>query len=596
MTTRVLLQMMGLAAAATLAVILTFHLVVNFIDFSGEKSQNDRFRSPSSPSILGKFSKAAVSCDGIPCSKVGRDVMLEGGNAVDAAVATLFCIGVVNPQSSGIGGGSMMTIYNSSSASASFLNAREMAPLAATEDMFHGDGALAFQGPLAIAIPGELAGSWAAHQAYGRLPWSRLVMPSARMAEDGVPVNKHLAMALKLRARTIKLEPSLWDFLNETTGQVLREGDLFYRQTYANTLYKIAEFGADVFYNGTIGQQLVEDMQKRGGIITEEDLIEYHADWVDPVEMQMQDNLTMYTSPLPGSGVLLAFILNILDGHLPRKSENQTIDVEDPLIYHRMTEAFKFAFAQRTNLGDPVFEPQVLELTKNLMSKEFASEIYEKIDDSQTSNNASYYGKIGVSPDDHGTSHISVIDGDGLAVSLTATTNYYFGAGFASEQTGIIVNNQMSDFSSPNITSFFKVPPSEVNFIKPGKRPLSSMAPTIVANAETGQVRMVIGSAGGTKISTGIAHAMIRNLWFGETIKEAIDSPRFHHQLFPMEFSFERGFPEDIVNNMSSKGHKTFEFKGGPTIIGITVEDDGFIYANSDYRKCGTVAGIDPVD
>jgi len=522
--------------------------------------------------------------------------MLEGGNAVDAAVATLFCIGVVNPQSAGIGGGLLMTVYNSTSGSAVCLNAREMAPLNATEDMFHGDEALAFQGGLSVAVPGELAGSWAAHQAYGRLPWSRLVLPAARLAQEGVVINKHLAKFLKSRSNVIKAESSLWVFLNKTTGQVLHEGEKFYRPVFANTLYKIAEHGPDALYNGTLGDQLVEDIQKKGGIITKDDLLNYQADWGNPVQMEMLDNLTLYTNPLPGSGVLLAFILNILDGHLPRKSQNETIDVNDPLIFHRATEAFKFAFAHRTNLGDPAYEPEVSALTEKLISKEFATETYNKINDTQTFDDPSYYGTFGFNPDDYGTSHISVLDSDGLAVSLTTTINYYFGAGFASEQTGIIVNNQMSDFSSPNITSHFGVPPSEVNYIKPGKRPLSSMAPTIVVNTETGAVRMIIGSAGGTKISTAVSFAMIRNLWFGENLKEAIDSPRFHHQLFPNQFFFEEGFSEAIVSNMSEKGHQTFEFRLGAVITGISVEDDGFIYANSDHRKGGDVAGIDPVD
>jgi len=580
---------MVLAVAGTLTFIL-FLSVYLFVSNSINGNSLIQAEFLPSPSRLLKFRTAVVSSDTVSCSKVGRNIMLEGGNAVDAAVATLFCTGVVNPQIAGIGGGFLMTIYNSTSGSATCLNAREAAPLETNRDMFQENAALAYQGPLSVAVPGELAGSWAAHQAYGRLRWSRLVLPAARMAERGVKVNKRLAQDLLFDSELIKSEPSLSTFLNETTGQVLREGDLFYRPIYANTLYKIAEHGADILYNGPVGDHFIEDIQKRGGILNKGDLLNYEADWTDPIKLEMQDNLTLYTNPLPGSGVLLAFILNILDGHLPRKG----YDFNEHLFYHRTVEAFKFAFAQRAKLGDPVFERSARTIADFLISKDFASATFDKIDDELTFNNPHHYGTGGVNPDDDGSSHISVLDRDGLAVSVTASVNRNFGAGFASEQTGIILNDQMSDFSNPNTTGYYGALPGQANFIKPGKRPLTSMAPTIVANRETGAVRMVIGGAGGTKIPTAISHVMIRNLWYGDTLKQAVDSPRFHHQLYPMTFTYEDKFPEAVVNNMSLKGHSTKKFKIGSTITGITVEEDGLINANIDFRNYGEIAGIDP--
>ncbi|EFX69499.1 hypothetical protein DAPPUDRAFT_258510 [Daphnia pulex] len=546
------------------------------------------------PSKLGKFKKAAVSSGGIPCSKIGRVVLEDGGNAVDSAIATAFCIGAVNPQSAGIGGGFFMTLYDPVNQTAQCLDAREVAPIAATKNMFQKKSSSSQYGGLAVAVPGELAGYWAAHQKYGKLPWSRLVLPTAEMVEKGIEVNSHLANALKVEQKLIMEEPSMRVFLNEETGQVKKLGEVVKNPTFAQTLKTIASEGVGSFYNGILGDTLVENIQKKGGIITKEDLMQYRPEWKAPIKVELKNKITVYSMPTPGSGILTAFILNILDGHI--ESENTGRSSRDPTNYHRIAEAFKHAFAQRSKLADPHFVPEVNELIDILSSKALASETYAKINDSFTSNNPEFYGAVSYSPEDHGTSHISVLDGNGMAVAITSTLNHFFGAGFASEQTGIILNAEMDDFSTPNVHKY-EMPPSPVNFIEPGKRPLSSMTPTILVNSTTGRVRSVIGAAGGTKITTATAYAIIRNLWFGETIKEAIDSPRIHHQLFPMNFQYEKGFSTDIIKDMVERGHNVTdgEYTGGATVCGVTVEKDGFIYANSDWGKSGGVDGIDAI-
>ncbi|KAK4015774.1 Gamma-glutamyl transpeptidase [Daphnia magna] len=555
--------------------------------------KKNKIFTPASPSKLGKYKTAAISSDSTPCSEIGRDIMAEGGNAMDAAIAALFCNGVVNPQSAGIGGGFHMTVYDPVTQTAKCLDARETAPLAATEGMYSSNAFLSQIGGLAVAVPGELAGYWDAHQTYGRLPWSRLVQPAIKLAENGVEVNSHLAMVLQLKAVSIKAEPSMWIFLNETTGDVLQVGDTLKMHGLAKTLKEIAEHGVDIFYKGTIGIKVVEDIQRRGGIITKDDLLHYRTEWMEPVAVDLSDNLTLYSIPSPGSGVLVAYIMNMLDDRLPL--ERDVPRSLDPLTYHRITEAFKHAFAQRTKLGDPRFVPEVYQLTETLASKRFADETFEKFNDSYTSNDPAFYGAVIHNPDSKGTSHISVLDRDGLAVSVTTTVNTYFGAGFISEQTGIIMNNEMDDFSSPNTTNFFGVPPSPANFIRPGKRPLSSMTPTIVVDSETGKVRSVIGAAGGTRITTSVVYTLIRNLWFGDNIKEAIDSYRIHHQLMPMDFQYEAGFPKTIVEGLRKRGHNVMERVLRSAVYAISVESDGVIYANADYRKGGDVAGLDPV-
>jgi len=591
----------GRLSRISMAAILVLCIVCCAIAVSVESKSSSEPRSTHtspSPSLLGKYKTAAVSSDDAVCSCIGRDVMLDGGNAVDAAVAVIFCMGLAHPESAGIGGGFLMTVYNSTSGQSRCLNAREVAPLAASRDMFVGISSLSRSGGLAVAVPGEVAGSWAAHQAYGVLPWSRLLMPSVALAKRGIPVNFNLDYTLKEKQDSVEKEPSMSEFINPKTGKVLKKGDIVKRPQLAETLKMIATYGADVFYNGTIGDKLVADVQRRGGILTKEDLQLYRPEWVDPIRVNLKGNLTLSTFPPPGSGVLVAFVMSMLDGNLVPESEESSFSSasKDPLTYHRIAEAFKFAYAHRTKLGDPLFEPSVLELVANLTSKTFAEETYARINDSFTSNDPAHYGAVTYTPDDSGTTHISVLDKNGLAVSVTSTVNLVLGAGFSSEQTGILLNDQMDDFSSPNITNYFGVPPSPINFIAPGKRPLSSMSPSIVSDTQTGRVRMVIGAAGGTTITTSTTNTIIRHLWFGETIKEAIDSHRMHHQLFPMSVQYEEGFPQVVVNDMTARGHNTTATLSLAVVAGIAVGNDGLVYANSDFRKRGDVAGIDPVD
>ncbi|EFX74307.1 hypothetical protein DAPPUDRAFT_57425 [Daphnia pulex] len=558
------------------------------------------------PSRLGRYKTAAISSDGAQCSDAGREVLEEGGNAVDAAIAALFCNAVVNPQSAGIGGGFHMTVYDPVTRTAHCLDAREVAPLAATEDMFQSDPSLAKKGGLAVAVPGELAGYWAAHQRYGRLPWSRLVQPAVKLAENGAPVNRHLAEVLRREAQSIQDEPSMRFFVDATSGQVLKFGDTFKFPALAQTLKQVGRDGVEAFYNGTLGDMLIDDVRLRGGILTKEDLRQYRVQWVEPVQVKLRNNLTLYSPPPPGSGVLTAYIMRLLDpGHLDNSScwpDDGIMSSDHPVTHHRIAEAFKHAFAQRSKLGDPRFHPEVNQLTELLISDAFVDETRSKIKDSVTFDDPEYYGAVSHTPEDNGTSHVSVVDGNGMAVAVTSTINLHLGAGFASPQTGIILNNEMADFSPSSTFNFYGLPPSPTNMIQPGKRPLSSMTPAIVVDSSSGRIRLVIGAAGGVRITTSTVYAMIRNLWLGEDIKEAIDSPRFHHQLIPMTLNYEKGFPKEMVEELSRRGHRTSEedTRGG-AVYGISVageeEEDGddggcHLYANADYRKGGDVAGF----
>lgn len=537
---------------------------------------------------LPKYSRGAVSANGYPCADIGVDILRKNGSAVDAAIATLFCEGVVCLQGMGIGGGFLMTIYSKGERKVWALNARETAPAGAYENMFHGNSDLSQNGGLAVAVPGQLRGYWEAFKKFGsgNVKWSELVEPSVKLCEKGFRVTHYLANILTSNEAAIRERKTLGELLvNSETGQVWKQGDLIKRPELGKTLRTIAEKGIDIFYNGTMGDDLVNDIKTLGGIITKNDLVNYKVRWEAPVNTTLSDGTTLFTVPPPGSGVLVAFMLNVLDSFI---SNN---DVVDEVIYQRIVETFKYAYAKRTQLGDPHFNSSIYDLMADLTSKEYAKHVRAQIKDNMTYQDPDYYGAVFNQKEDHGTAHISILAPNGDAVSVTSTINLLFGAKEISLSTGIILNDQMDDFSAPNITNGFGVPPSSANFIKPGKRPLSSMCPSIFVDSK-GDVRLVVGAAGGTKITTGTLLVAMNNLWFGNNIKEAIDKLRIHHQLLPMELEIEEGFNPKISKAMEKIGHVVTHFPvGGSSSTGIAVQDGG-IYASGDFRREGVAAGL----
>lgn len=545
---------------------------------------------PPSPSELGEFDHAAVSADGQPCAQIANGILLLNGTAADAAIAGLFCVGVINTQSMGIGGGFLMTYYDKSTGKAYSLNARETAPGAAYEDMYDGDGDLMQKGGLSVAVPGEVRGYYELYQRFGgKVSWAELIQPTITLCEEGHPVNWHMARALKQHAEEIKSEPSMSVFINPETGSVYEEGEILRRPQLAETL-RILQKDPDALYTGDLSYKFIQDIQDLGGIITHDDLVQYRPVWKDATNVSIQNgDLTLYSVPPPGSGLILGFILNIMDEY--NLTESSIDDEHIVLTHQRITEAMKWAYAKRTELGDADFV-DVSSLARNLTSDAYAASIRSQITDDRTFQDPEHYGAVTAIEDDHGTAHLSLLAPNGDAVSVTSTVNLYFGAGIRSPQTGIVLNDEMDDFSAPNITNFFGIPPSPANFIRPGKRPLSSMTPAVLVDSK-GNVRLIVGAAGGTKISSAVAWVSLRNLWFGDNIKEAIDARRIHHQIYPMTLSYENGILQKIVSGLQDIGHDTEEFGiGGSVICGIARGDNGKIYANSDFRKAGEVDGF----
>ncbi|KAG4074340.1 hypothetical protein HA402_008749 [Bradysia odoriphaga] len=469
------------------------------------------------------------------------------GNAADAAIATLFCEGVAEPQlQNGLGGGFFLTIYTKSTGKVEILNAREVAPKASTKNMFVGVENIT--GIKSVAVPGELKGMWELHQRYGSLFWRTLIEPTIDLCLKGYVVSRYHADALKLFEGTIHSEPSLADvFINPETNAVWVEGDIITRPKLAETLELRAEEGADTLYNnGTLSQMLVNEIQELGGIITTEDFMDYSVRWEDSITTTFMDN-TIHTVPPPASGSVLILILNVLNGFLP--------SVRNLTFYQRFVESFKFAYAKRTELADYYYAPESYEPFQQMLDLDYAQDIRSKIEDDRTYQDSEHYGAKFSLPDDHGTAHISVIAPNGDAISVTTTINTLFGSKVRSQRTGIILNDEMDDFSIPDRKNGFGVPPSPANFIVPGKRPLSSMCPSIVID-KCGDVKLVIGSAGGTRITTAVAYTLISKLMFNEPLSLLLNEKRLHHQLAPMYIDHEVGFNETILKGLASIGHK----------------------------------------
>ncbi|XP_023321317.1 glutathione hydrolase 1 proenzyme isoform X2 [Eurytemora carolleeae] len=547
------------------------------------------FPKETSNSVAKKFKKAVVASDGSPCATVGSQLLEEGGTAVDAAVAALLCNGVYSSQSMGIGGGFLMTIYDAESGEVVSLNSRESAPAFSSKDMFGSNSTLALKGPLAVAVPGEIDGYYQARERYGNksISWRRILQPTIDMCRNGIPVSWSMANTISDFDFT---DPTLRStFTNPSTGVPYKEGDMYKREALANTLDRLAAAGSgirDEFYQGEVGRLLVQDLQKLGGKLTMADMAAYSSVWSPTVQTVLKSvNLTVHSAPPPGSGAVLGAILNIMD----QFPDHQ----DDVLFYHRLTEAFKFAYGVRSSLGDPQdneITDLVNSLVNNITSEAWARSVYRKINDRQTYNDLEYYGAEFSMVPDKGTAHLTVLAENGDAVSVTSTVNTNFGCELMSPSTGIIYNNEMNDFSFPFFSNDFNLPPSPSNYVKPGKRPQSSMCPAIILDNQ-GKVRLLIGGAGGTRITTGVAQTLASHIWLKKSIQESIDHPRLHHQLAPNQLEYQTEFNKDILAGLIEKGHQLKDRgTAGSILTAVHIENGGFLGV-SDYRKAGGVDG-----
>ncbi|XP_005105282.1 glutathione hydrolase 1 proenzyme [Aplysia californica] len=537
-------------------------------------------------SSTGTFQYAAVVADSEVCSDIGNDVLARlRGNAMDATVAALFCTGLLSAHSSGIGGGSFYTIYHKSSNTFHNVDSRETAPAAATQDMFQSeeDQPKSRLGGMAVAVPGEVLGLYEVHQRFGTVPWKSLVMPTVKLCEEGVPLTEATHNALDSIPDKTKFAPYFNpDLSPKAAGSLIKLPEL------ARTFRTIADDPFS-FYNGSLAADIVSDIADEGGIITAGDLANYTLTPSTPTNMSLPGGYQVFSTPPPGSGLVLSYILGILSGYNMDPSNIATTEGEI-LTYHRIVEAFKFAFGKRSELGDDLFHDNS-ENYVNMTSLADCEKIRQRISDATTHDTTFYNPTFSVA-NDSGTAHISVIDGEGNAVSVTSTINTYFGSKVRGSRTGIVFNNEMDDFSTPGTVNYFGLPASPANFIQPGKRPMSSMCPAIVWDNNEQRVKMVSGGAGGSKITTATALNIIDVLWLGMSLPESIDKPRLHHQLVPPAVQLETTFSKVIADGLKAKGHTTQEQFGKSVMQAIYVRDDGSIVGTADYRKGGIPKGF----
>ncbi|XP_021375081.1 gamma-glutamyltranspeptidase 1-like isoform X2 [Mizuhopecten yessoensis] len=539
-----------------------------------------------SPSILGKYKHAALATDHSICSEIGRTILeKQGGSSVDATIAVQICYSVIQPQSSGIGGGFFMVVYNRTSRESTSIDAREVAPLAASEDMFVDKPGESEVGGKSIAVPSEIHGYKKAHDRFGRLPWSALFAPSIKLCMDGFPVPQHLEDYWIMERNKLAKDPDTFKtYTDPATGDFYKAGEIIKLPALGKTLQTIATEGAESFYSGNLSKNILLDLKEKGSLITAQDLLGYQTLMSKSLQSSMRDGSTLYSPGAPSGGAILIFIMNILDGY--EIASGKDWKKEDKLLaFHRVTEAFKFAYAKRTDMGDPKFIKHVDGLVANLTSMDYADAIRKMIWDNAT-HDWPYYGPTYYDKYKTSTAHASIVGNDNLAVAVTTTVNLRFGSGVMGSRTGILFNDEMDDFSTPNKTNFFGVAPSPSNFIRPGKRPVSSMCPAILITKDN-KIKMVVGAAGGTRITTATAYVMTNILWFGDTVKQAVDYPRIHHQLLPPEVSYEQGFPEYYVNGLRELGHNV-TLSNSKSIVNAITGDGSWFYANSDYRRPGS--------
>ncbi|XP_064618473.1 glutathione hydrolase 1 proenzyme-like [Lineus longissimus] len=575
-----------------IAVIILLGLLFGLVRIQDNWGPKTEPTSPPLPQCIGKegtYRNAAVSTDADICSTIGKDILeKKKGSAVDAALASLVCMGVANIHSMGIGGGFFMTYYDKTKGRMYTLDSREVAPLAATPDMYVKDKAASSLGGKAIAVPGEIAGYWEAHKLYGKVPWEELFKPSIKLCKEGIPINYGLDYAMKYSESVLREHKLLSErFFDPKTGKLYKMGHKIVDTKLAETLQVIADEGATAFYNGSLAQKIVDDIKDAGGIITLDDLKQYKPKWRTPVESSLNKKYRVYSLPPPSSGAILMYILNVLGGYNFTQADMKTKPVK---TYQRIIETFKFAYARRAELGDQDFV-DVKELLANLTSLPYADSTRNLITDNKT-HNYTYYGDAVSKIETTGTSHLSVVTANGDAVSVTSTINLFFGSKVVGNRTGIFFNNEMDDFSTPNTSNSFGFPASKMNFIKPGKRPMSSMSPSIILDGN-GDVRLVIGASGGSKIISSVAFSSLLALLFGESLKDAIDAPRLHHQWLPDEVVYEKDppFPQSILKGLKDLGHMIKELPGPGAIVQAVSREGSELHAYADKRKGGCTAG-----
>jgi len=517
---------------------------------------------------------------------VGLSVLKEGGNAVDAAVAVGFALAVTHPRAGNLGGGGFMLVHLSKTGRTVAIDYREKAPLKATRNMFldeNGkvDTERARHSIYSCGVPGTVAGLSLALEKYGTMPLEKVLAPAIRLAEEGFAVTPELRKSLLKAKGRLKKSGESMEIFFKNNGEPPREGEILRQKNLAWSLKEISKNGPGAFYRGTIAKKITAYMKKEGGLITEQDLTSYEALIREPVTGSYR-GYSIHSMPPPSSGgVHLIQMLNILERYpLSQYGHNSARYI------HILSETMKLAYADRSkHLGDPDFSPVP---TAHLVSKQYAKRLANRVNPQKAT--PSIYVKPGSPPPAGGTdtTHFTVADRFGNVVSNTYTLNFAYGSGLAVAGTGILLNNEMDDFSAkPATPNAYGLIGGEKNSIAPGKRMLSSMTPTIVFNGE--EFLLATGGRGGSRIITSVLQVILNVIDHKMSIREATSAPRIHHQWLPDTLYVERETGKDLEARLREKGYEVK--RTGPMESAQSVaKTEGLFLGAADPRHPGGLA------
>ena len=519
-------------------------------------------------------------------TEVGNNILREGGNAIDATVAISFALAVVLPQAGNLGGGGFMVIHSNDNNYT--IDYREQAPLSATENMFIIDGKynqdLSLESYLSSGTPGSVAGLFLAHQKFGTLEWQELIQPALELAKNGFLVTETLEHALENNIEKLSKNEATKEIFFKH-GMTLRAGDRLIQSDLAKTLQQIAEFGKDGFYKGTVAELIESDMKKNNGLISKNDLGLYEAKMREPIRFKYKELDIITMAPASSGGLMLALMLNMLEEVELDKDPQSSLNIL------KISEIMQIAYSLRSiYIGDSDFYEVPFE---EFLSKQKARDLLSRVNFNKTSTKESLIPESFKFKEN--TTHFSVIDQYGNAVSNTTTLNTAFGSGVVIDGTGILMNNEMDDFSSsPGVENYFQLLGNQANKIEPLKRPLSSMTPTIVLKDE--RPFIITGAQGGSRIITAVLHIILNYYEFAMSAKDAVYANRYHHQWNPPVLMYEY-MDDKLIAELEKLGFvmylrpANYDYSNGIT-SSIMIEDDIIIGVSDPRSKDYMAAGI----
>ncbi len=557
------------------------YLLLLFISFEGLSQTRTQttldYQNRIHPEISNSF---MVVSQNSHATEAGYEILKKGGNAVDASVAVGFALAVTLPRAGNLGGGGFVLIYDKEENEVSSIDYRSAAPKSATSDLFVKEDSIVRFGHLVNAVPGSVAGLLKAHQDHGTLPLSDLLLPSIRLARDGFEVSHDLNYVLEWGKESLLTNAASNNKFYSANEEPLEIKSIFKQPNLAKTLFMISKKGADVFYKGEIAKWISEESLSNGGLITLEDMASYEAKYRDPIKTVYRGHTVVSMAPAASGGLVLLQTLNILENFNLRDSGHNSAKT-----IHILSEAMQRAYADRAEYhGDPDFYDVPI---KQILSKQYSKDLSNQISGMRTPDGQIYEGDLKQYDESPDTTHFSVIDSKGNAVSNTYTLGSSFGSGVTIKKGGFLMNNQMRNFSHFYGRDDMQFGTSEANKLEPGKRMISTQAPTLVFNPN-GDLFMILGSPGGGRIPNIITQVISNVIDHEMSFTEAVIAPRINQRL-EGNLQLETGFSPDTISLLIDRGHEVESSNTMGSVQAIFL-DQGKIFGVADTRRPGALA------